>query len=210
MKMKISFSYVNAALAFGLLLTVLNVPVAHAIKKCQDAEGKWHYGDVAVAECENSKVTTLNDRGFISGEQAAPKTEEQLEAERLAEAKAQAEKDRARKKVEERNRILSVYQTEADIDRQLDNQVYSVNSNIAVHNVYLKGMRQKVERLEQKKTGQNGQLRDRTQAEIDVARIKIEESLKELENLKVQKKAIQERFAREKELFRTLKSESAS
>ena len=64
-----------------LIALSISLP-AHAIKKCKDAEGKWHYGDKAVRSCQSEKVTTLNDRGFIQSEKDAPKTEAELSAEK--------------------------------------------------------------------------------------------------------------------------------
>ncbi|GHA04087.1 hypothetical protein GCM10008090_11740 [Arenicella chitinivorans] len=189
----------------GLMLILLLPATSHAIKKCQDADGNWHYGDTAVDECERSKVTTLNSRGFISSEDEAPKTAEELAAEEASLAKERAEEQRVADEKAERERLLSIYQTEADIDRQLDNQIYSVDSSIAVHKVYLKGMKDKVERLTKKKASQNGSPAARTQGEIDQAKAKIEESEAELKHLDEQKQAIQARFAREKELFRSIK-----
>ncbi len=185
------------------------VSPAYAIKKCQDTEGNWHYGDVAVQECESSKVTTLNDRGFIESELDAPKTDEELNAERKQQELVDAERDRIQHERNERNRILSVYQSEADIERQLDNQMYSVDSNIAVHNVFLKSMAAKIERLEAKKAASKERFRPGIQAQIDEANQSVADKEKELLALKEQKKQIRERFQREKELYRSLKEEAA-
>ena len=35
---------------------------ASSIKKCQDATGKWHYGDTAADECARSKVTVITEK----------------------------------------------------------------------------------------------------------------------------------------------------
>lgn len=196
--------------ALVMALLMLSTTTAFAIKKCQDAEGNWHYGDTAVDECERSKVTTLDKRGFIRGENEAPKTEEEMAIEEASRAQELAEEKRVADEKEERNRLLSVYQSEADIDRQLDNQIYSVDSNIAVHNVYLKGMASKVARLKERQAVQNKTVAQKTQVEIEAAEKKIVESKKELEALEVQKKQIQQRFKREKELFRSIKEESES
>ena len=187
------------------MLTLWLPATTHAIKKCQDADGNWHYGDTAVDECERSKVTTVNNRGFIRSEDEAPKTAEELAAEEASLAKERAEEQRIAEEKAERERLLSVYQTEADIDRQLDNQIYSVDSSIAVHKVYLKGMQDKLDRLKKKKASQKGAPAERTQGEIVAAEAKIKESEEELKLLDEQKKAIQDRFAREKALFRSIK-----
>jgi len=193
-----------------VLSTLVFVSSAHAIKKCQDDDGKWHYGDVAVHECESSKVTTLSDRGFIESELDAPKTDEEIAAEKEQLAAIEAEKNRIQHERNERNRILSVYQSEADIDRQLENQIYSVESNIAVHNVFLKSMSAKIDRLETRKAEVKERFRPGIQSQIDEANLSVEEKKKELVALKEQKEQIKERFQREKELYRSLKEEASS
>lgn len=179
---------------------------AHAIKKCKDADGNWHYGDMAVQECENSKVTTLNERGFVTDEDPAPKTAEEIQAER------ELEEEEARKLVEEqaakeeRERILSVYETEKDIDRQRDNQLRSVQSNINVHEAYLKNMRSRVDQFEAKiSETSNKTLKDELMADVERSKKSIVEYESELASLKEQKEAVIERYKQEKSTYRELK-----
>jgi len=186
---------------------VFSSPV-HAIKKCQDANGKWHYGDVAVAQCNNSKVTTLNDRGFIEGQKDAPKTAEQLQKEKEIEEEMKAKLARERAEEDERNRILSIYETEADIDRQRDNQIDSVVGNIAVHKAYLKSVSGRVERLKERGAKLTGVAKDLNIERIAEAQERIKESSVELEKLMEQKASIIERFAYEKKTYRELKNQS--
>lgn len=191
-----------------LVAAVLSAP-AHAIKKCKDSEGKWHYGDIAVRACENSKVTTLNDRGFIKSEQAAPKTEAELRLEAETLALEKAEQDRIKAEQDERSRILSIYETESDIDRQRDNQLDSVQSNIDVHTAYLKGMDSRTARFEKKKaeTTSNYVKKDMDK-KLAEAKVRIKSSQKELAALKQQKDDIVAKFEKEKALYRELTEEA--
>lgn len=208
MKTTVILFTVKRFCAAGLMMSALFASNAYAIKKCQDAEGKWHYGDGASKVCDSSKVTELNNRGFVKGEEEAPKSEEQIEAERDIIEKIEAERIAAEKEKAERERILNVYQSEADIERQQDNQIYSVDSSIAVHKVYLQGMAEKVERLEKKQSTLKGAWAEKNQTEIDSSKAKIVEFEKELKGLEEQKKEIKTRFAREKELYRALQEEA--
>lgn len=177
-----------------------------AIQKCQDADGKWHYGDVSVAACENSKITTLNDRGFIKEEEAAPKTEEELLTEQALKEKEEAEMLRVKLEEEEKLRILSIYETEADIDRQRDNQISSVDGNILVHEAYLKSMATRIERLERDQSQVKSQKKkDNFQTQIEQANGRVEKSANELEGLREQKEQIMQRFKKEKEIYLSLK-----
>ena len=67
-----------------LLSLFLILPVSAkdtTIKKCQDADGKWHYGDHAAYECElSSRVTEIDEEGQKVGEIEAPPTQEELDA----------------------------------------------------------------------------------------------------------------------------------
>ena len=39
-------------------------PKGKLIKKCQDAAGKWHYGDNADVACAKSKITEISPEGI--------------------------------------------------------------------------------------------------------------------------------------------------
>jgi len=185
-------------LSITSLAFLASLTPAHAIKKCQDAEGKWHYGDIAVQQCKKSKVTTLSKRGFIEKEKEAPKTEEQLLKEQEELAAAEAEAARIRAEEDERIRILSVYETEADIDRQRDNQIKSVEGSMAVHKAYVKSLTGKIERLEKSGVNFRAKRKERHLAEIEAEKKKIENSKAELKKLEKQKESIMERFDKEK------------
>jgi len=194
-------------LSAASLMLLTSVFPAHAIKKCQDADGKWHYGDIAVGECQRSKVTTLGKRGFIENERAAPKTEQQIQKEKDELAVIEAEAAKIKAEEDERNRILSIYESESDIDRQRDNQIQSVEGNIAVHKAYLKSLEAKVERLEKKGAEYKSVRKERNLAAIADANSRIEKSSAELIKLSDQKKAIMERFDNEKRIYREIKSQ---
>ena len=193
--------------ALLMIPTLLFANPAFAIKKCKDADGNWHYGDVAVAECENSKITTLNDRGFVTDQEEAPKTEEELEAEKEEREAEEARLAQERAAEEERRRILSIYETEEDIDRQRDNQLNSVQSNIDVHKAYLKSMDTRIARYEEKKAQAKREPSKKDfQIKIDQAKKRVEQSKKELAELVKQKDEIIERFSKEKEIYLALKN----
>ena len=197
--------FLLSLLVFSTLL-VTALP-AFAIKKCQDADGKWHYGDIAVEECENSKITTLTDRGFIKEEEAAPKTEAELRAEAEEQALMEKEEREKREAEEEKRRILSIYETEADIDRQRDNQVRSVQSNIDVHESYLANMEKRIARFEQKKAEtDNPNIKKRYQDNIDESQVRMEEYSDNLKALQQQKQDILDRFKKERETYLALKN----
>ena len=187
-----------------LLFSIANS--AYAIKKCKDADGKWFYGDIAVAECEYSKITTLNDRGFITEEIAAPKTDEELKAQEEELAIQDAQEKKLIADEEEKRRVLSIYETEADIDRQRDNQLYSVQSNMAVHQAYQKGMGRRIASYEVKLVEtKSKRAKEKYTSQIKEAKTRVENSKNELIVLEAQKKDIIKKFAKEKEVYLSLK-----
>lgn len=190
------------------VLSVLFVMApSHAIKKCRDADGKMHYGDTAIEECENSKITTLTDRGFIKEEDEAPKTQEQLRLEQEEQELLEKQRAEALAAEEEKQRILSIYETEADIDRQRDNQVRSVQSNIDVHKSYLSNMQKRVDRYEQQmQQTDNTKLKEQFAKNIEDSKARMAEYTDQLNELEEQRKDIIDRFTQEKETYLALKN----
>ena len=188
-----------------LLLGIANQ--AFAIEKCQDADGNWHYGDIAVEGCEASKITTLSDRGFVTNEEEAPKTEQELAAMEVSVRKEEEEKNRLQAEAEERRRVLGIYETEADIDRQRDNQIDSVQRNMDVYIAYLKGMDKRRIRNEAKlEELQSKPAKDKLSKEIAAAKLRVKDSRTQLGKLMLQKEQIIAKFQKEKEIYLTYKN----
>ena len=189
-----------------LMLVGFSTSSVAGMKKCKDSEGKWHYGDTAVKSCENSKITTLTKRGFIDTEQSPPKSDKQLREE-VQQAELLAQKEAEKKAaIDERLRILSIYETESDIDRQRDNKLNSVKSNIDVHDAYIKGMEARIARSETKL----GQLKTAPAKKdmnykIEQEKLRMADAVVEREELVSHRDEIILRFAKEKELYLELK-----
>lgn len=127
------------------------------IKKCQDAQGKWHYGDTADAECARSKVIELDQRGIQRREISAPLTEQELKA---REAKLQEDAEE-RKRLEEQQRrdqqLLATYAIEADIVSMRDRKISEIGAQITAAEATLKSLRSSLERVQaQAKEEQRG------------------------------------------------------
>ena len=74
---------------------------AHAISKCQDANGKWHYGDNAASVCGDARITIIDDRGRKIDEVAPPMTVEEFNAlEAEEKRKAAEESGKAKRELE--------------------------------------------------------------------------------------------------------------
>ena len=179
-----------------------------AITKCQDADGKWHYGDYATEACAESKLTKLNERGKTVDEIDAPKTEEELAQEKEQRDKEEAERLAAEQAEAEKSRILSIYETESDIDRVRDNQISSIQGNIDVHKAYIISKQKSVNRLNQQKEQlTNPVAKKNVEEKIEEANKEIESSQQAVKNFEEQKLAIAEKFEKEKQLYRELKGQ---
>ena len=196
----------NKIALIPLVLLLVTNPVM-AIKKCKDADGNWHYGDTAVEACNTSKITTLNKRGVITDEEAPPKTDEELAAEKQAALEEEKRVERELAAEEERRRILNIYESEDDILRQRDNQLSSVQGNIDVHKAYLKNMDARIDRYQKQLAVLESEAAKKSVKEkIADASKRVETSTKELEALELQKKRIQQKFAKERYLYLSYKS----
>ncbi|MEP0762389.1 MAG: hypothetical protein HRF48_06570 [Chloroflexota bacterium] len=114
------------------------------IKKCQDATGRWHYGDTAAAECARSKVTLLSEQGIKRKEIEAPLTEAELQkraADQSAEQKAkeQAKRDEI---------LLSTYAHEEDIIYVRDRKLAQLEQSIKASQETVNSLKAALTRLE--------------------------------------------------------------
>lgn len=136
--------------AFGLAVpgTAVDAGQGTKIKKCKDAEGKWHYGDRAAEECARAKVIELSGQGVKTKVIRPPATDEELEER----ARLQAEEQEARKRAEEQARrdrqLLGTYGHEDDIKYIRDRKLAQIEATIAATTLTLKPMRAALARIE--------------------------------------------------------------
>lgn len=118
------------------------------IKKCQDSQGRWHYGDTADDECAHSKVIDLDKSGIKRKETAAPLSAAEL----MARASEMASEEQARKAAEEQKRhddiLLATFSVEADITMMRDRKIGDVESQIHATEDTLKSLQNSLARLQ--------------------------------------------------------------
>lgn len=114
------------------------------IRKCQDATGKWHYGDTASEACAKSKITVMSEHGIAKREIAPPPTEADLQ--QRAELKAQEE--RAKEQAKQDELLLSSYAHEADVLYVRDRKLSQIESSIKASEETLKSLRAALARSE--------------------------------------------------------------
>ena len=141
-----SLIYLCAGLAVA---AVLSMPAGAqkqgpTIKKCQDATGKWHYGDNAAAACAQSKITVINQRGVVKREIGPPPTADEIEQRSQKEAERAQAKEQARRD----ELLLGTYAHEADITYIRDRKVSQVEAIIKASADTLTPLRATLARLE--------------------------------------------------------------
>lgn len=118
------------------------------IKKCQDATGKWHYGDSAAEECAQSKVTVISEKGFTKKVIAAPLTEAELKERELKKEELEKEQKSAEDQAKRDALLLSTYGVEDDINYVRDRKIAQIESGIRASEETLKSLRGALTRME--------------------------------------------------------------
>jgi len=118
------------------------------IKKCEDGAGKWHYGDTAAAECAQSKVTILSEKGFTKKVIAAPLTEAELKEHELKKEELETEQKSAEDRARRDALLLSTYGVEDDINYVRDRKIAQIESSIHTSEETLKSLRGALARME--------------------------------------------------------------
>lgn len=134
------------------LLAVLALPAAAGdddskkptIKKCQDATGKWHYGDTASEACAQSKVTVMSEQGIKKREIAAPLTKDELKRR----DQDIADQAKAQEQAKQDELLLATYANEADITYIRDRKLAQLDSMIRASTDTLAPLRATLGRLQ--------------------------------------------------------------
>lgn len=98
--------------------------------KCQDAEGKWHYGDLAAQECESSRITEIHESGTILKQTKPPATAEELEAKRRLDEKLARQQVLEEEQKVLDQRLLATYEDEGSIIKSRDSLLAAMDDSL--------------------------------------------------------------------------------
>ncbi|MBI3574508.1 MAG: hypothetical protein HY083_02450 [Gammaproteobacteria bacterium] len=126
------------------------------IKKCQDAAGKWHYGDNADVACAKSKITEISQEGIKKKETAAPLTEQELKERELRKDEIENERKQMEKQKRQDELLLSTYSHEDDISYTRDRKLAQLENSIKASEETLKSLRAVLVRLETQASEESG------------------------------------------------------
>lgn len=180
----------------AIVVAFTSADATAAIKKCKDAQGRWHYGDYAAAECARSHSRVIEFNAGKAGKKVidAPPTKEELEAQRTAKRKEEEEKKREAEQAAADKLLSQRYTHEDDIiyerNRKLKDLQASIDSGNATLD-HLKGVLARAEKHAAEETKSGKGVSKNTQQTLDRARHQverhtalIEQKLKEQEETK--------------------------
>ncbi len=186
---------------------------AGKIKKCQDAAGKWHYGDSAAEEC-NKSVQILSNEGVKKKEIAAPPTAAELAEREKHKEEIEQQKQTAEEQAKRDKLLLQSYAVEDDIILVRDRKLSQIEGTIKASEGTLSSLRKTLDRFEEQKKSEDE--KNDTKAAV-LTEKGINQSKKQIANheaLIVQRREEQERlrkqYAEELVRYRELKAAQAS
>jgi hypothetical protein len=212
MKKAILAAFVGVCALAILPLPALPAPkgkVAGTIMKCQDASGRWHYGDSAAASCAQSKITVIDQQGIKRGVVDAPPTAAELKE---REAK-KAEEERAKEQAKRDEVLLKTYSHEADILYIRDRKVAELQASIKASADTLVPLRATLKRLEtQAETEQKsgGSVSEQTTKALEQTKSQIAKHEASIAQRRQEQAAIKTQAEQDLARYRELKGETQS
>jgi hypothetical protein len=180
------------------------------IKKCQDATGRWHYGDRAAQECAKSEIEVLSRQGLTKETIAAPPTEAELAERERRKDELEREQRSAEDKAKRDKILLSTYGHEDDIVLVRDRKLAQLEAQIKASEDTLKSLRKALERMEAQK--QNEQERNdtkglaQTEKGIDQTKAQIVRHEASVAQRRQEQAQLRQQYAEELQRYRELKT----
>ncbi|BAU50098.1 hypothetical protein SVA_3562 [Sulfurifustis variabilis] len=178
-------------------------PPTGKIKKCQDATGRWHYGDTAADECARSKVTLMSEKGIKRHEIAAPLTDAELKK-RQADATAE---EKAKEQEKRDGILLSTYAHEADIIYVRDRKLAQLEQSIKASQETVDSLRAVLGRQEAEAAAEqkSGDVSDPTAKAVAQTRSQIQKHEAAIAMKREEQAALKKQAEADLERYRALK-----
>lgn len=191
-------------LAFALLV---NSGTVYAISKCQDADGKWHYGDNAASACGDTRITIIDETGRKIEEIDEPLTLEVINAQKAEEKRKKLEQKQQAKRELEKKRILAIYPSEDSVIRARDDRLKGMDKNIRLQEELLDSMRYDRKALETRAAKAKGEEKKKLEARIKNQQENIDDYYKAITQLRREREQTAEKYEEILEEFRELTTE---
>lgn len=180
-----------------IVVTVMMAPganvMAGSIKKCKDAQGRWHYGNSAAKACARSQVIEFKAGKVTKTIHKAPPTRKELDAAKAEEKAAELKKEQLAEQAAQDKVLAASYAIEDDIIYERNRKLKDLQAGIDSSNATLTSLtavRDRVQkRAEEEKSGKGvskNTSKTLASAERQVKRHErvIEEKALELEEMK--------------------------
>jgi hypothetical protein len=198
--------------ALALILTAANATAADTkatIRKCQDATGKWHYGDRAADECGRSKIEVISEQGVTKREIAAPPTEAELAERERRKDETEREQHNAAEQAKRDKILLQTYAVEDDIVLVRDRKLSQIEATIKASEETLKSLRNALTRMETQKQTEDEKNDKKSSAQTEKGIAQTKAQIERHEAVVTQKRQEQEKlrkqYAEELKRYRELK-----
>ncbi|MBX2867924.1 MAG: hypothetical protein KTR18_04585 [Acidiferrobacterales bacterium] len=128
---------------------VFTLESAHAaeIKKCQDADGNWHYGNFAALSCANANVDEIDATGTKTGVDKPPPSAEEIAKQEEVQAAVLKAKEDKKKQRNQDLEVIRIYGTEQTIISTRDRKLAAIDKNIEVTRQIKSGTLKDIEKL---------------------------------------------------------------
>jgi hypothetical protein len=201
-----------SSLAFVFLAGGAHAAEKSTIKKCQDARGKWHYGDTAAEECAKSKIEVISDQGVKRKEIAAPPTAAEIKAR----AERADEEERAKQQAADQKKkddiLLATYAVEADIVYARDRKLAQLEQTIKATEDTLKSLHKTQDRVQKQQADEEqktGKTTDATAKQLTQIKSQIATREIDISNKRKEQETIRKDSESELARYRELKSKSS-
>lgn len=181
-----------------------------SIKKCQDATGKWHYGDTAADECSRSKITVITEKGTTKSVIAAPPTEQELKEREAQRETIEAEQARAVERVRKDTLLLSTYGVEDDIIYIRDRKIAQIEASVKASEETLKPLRAALVRMQAQAADESKDAKaaEATAKNIEMTRNQIARHESAIAAKRQEQEALRKQYTEELERYRELKKKA--
>ncbi len=121
------------------------------IKKCQDENGQWHYGNFTDEACGATEVIKLNQKGSVIGIEPPPPTQEELDKKARARKEAADRKAKFEKQRKRDKNLVQIYGSEEVIVSTRDRKLESIDINLDVTRRLKAGIESDLAKLRERK-----------------------------------------------------------
>jgi hypothetical protein len=122
------------------------------IKKCQDENGMWHYGNFADQACGTTDVIKLNSKGSVVGVEKPPPTQEELDKKNKKNKEAAELAKKKKKQRQHDENIIQIYGSVQVIESTRDRKLESIDNNLEISRTLKTGTESDLEDLKTRKS----------------------------------------------------------